>query len=337
MNRLSLLAPLIILMVLTGTVAAAYAIDWTSPSYAFYGADGTGPIYFSVSFESTNGTWTGGLIVFSHFNMGGAGDFGTIGFAGELGLSTTIREIVPDDHILMQTVAATTKNFTIYLPTEYVMNVTNSAAWTWNNSSKMLKLTAPAGTAQIQVDFTESSDTPTVFYVPQWFVDQGGSFFGIAGFFTEIQKVMTAFTTFFLTSVANIVSLITVIMMSVIFYTTSVLYWFVKMAAFFISLITIIGDFLNGTRVIDSSIGNVWVFLNFNAWVDFVPVMVFILWWSGLPGRSKKTGRGWGELIISDLQTVMYLVDLAWNWSWTIFNFVYGFVMQFVGLVWSLV
>jgi hypothetical protein len=336
MSRTPKLIPLLLIIALSIGVVAAQAITWTSPTYAFYGAAGTGPIFFASSFECTNGSWGGNLIRFTDFNMAGAGNFGYIGFGGQAGLNTTIQEVVPSDHILMQCVG-TGQNFTIYLPTQYVMNVTNAAAWGYNNTTKMLKIDTISGTTSITISFTIGGTTPTVFYIPQWFVDQGGAFFGISSVFTSISSVMAAFVVGFTNSVTYIVSFIGTIITSIYFVAGSIYFWFSRMSLLIIQIVTIIGNILDGSSTVQTGLGNIWTFLNFSAWLDLVPLIAFITWIDSIPVRSRKTGRGQMEIMIGDIQVVMYLVDTVWGWSWTIFNFVFGVVMQFVSLMWSLI
>jgi hypothetical protein len=66
-------------------------------------------------------------------------------------------------------------------------------------------------------------------------------------------------------------------------------------------------------------------------------VIGFASWFGGLPVRANRAGSSMASVLTGDVQVVMYWVDLVWGWSWTVFNFVYGVVMQFVSLLWGLI
>jgi hypothetical protein len=66
-------------------------------------------------------------------------------------------------------------------------------------------------------------------------------------------------------------------------------------------------------------------------------VIGFASWMGSLPVRAKRSGGNMFSLLTGDIQTAMWYVDLVWGWSWTVFSFVYGIVMQFVSLLWGLI
>ena len=330
-----LLAPLIIMMMLGG-VASAYALTWTAPTYPFYGAGG-GAMYFYQGMTATNGSWIGGILCFTDFNYALAGAFNdTVGFDAQNGTTMILLEAIPTDHILIQTNGFDTyRNVTLYLPGNNVVNVTNAAAWTWNNATSLLNVTTPMGIANINISFILGGTTPTIFYIPQWFLNQGGAYFGVTNFFAQLLSVMAAFVAWFTSAISNIITLIYWIMTGVVFIASQVITWFGRIIAFFVNLLTIIGSFFDGTYT--SGLPNLWTIFNVSQWIDFVPIIGFILWFDSLYRRKRKTGQGVIEIFIGDAQKVMYVVEQVWNWSWIVFNFVVNTVMTFVSLLWGLI
>jgi hypothetical protein len=334
MSRSPKLIPLLLLTMLALSVVAAQAISWTDPMYAFYGSAGTGPIYFAESFDATAGYWTGGCVVFSDFNFGGAGVFGTIGFAADLGVSLNIQSVIPATSIGLTATSGAGGNFTVYLPAHLVYNVTGATAWDYD--SGFLEVQMPAGATVVAISLVAGSG-PTIFVIPQWFVDQGGVFFGVTGFFTQLMAVMAQFVTWFVDSVANVIGLLFYIMTGIMNVAGFVITWFSRSISFMTTLFTAVGGIFTSfgtasapyTEVINLIFSADGLMLGF--------VIGFMSWFGGLPARARKTGQNLLSILTGDVQVAMYWVDLVWGWSWTVFQFVYGVIMQFVSLLWGLI
>ena len=335
-----LLAPLIIITLMLSGVAVAFAPTWVSPTYPFYGGGG-GAIYFNSGFTATNGSWIGQFIAFTGFNYAGAGAFGaTVGFDADIDTTMTLLEAVPLDHILLNTNSVgATRNVTLWLQGCNVVNVTNAASWHWSNVTYILKITTPIGLTNINISFIAGGGggTPTTFYIPQWFLNQGGAFFGIADLFTNLMSVMGAFVVWFTTSVSNVVALIFSIASIVFFVGGSVIYWFGLFVTFWMGLFGAIGNILNGTSSITTGLGDMWSYFGVATWIGFIPLVVTVAWFDSVPKRAKRSGQGEIQIIIADIQIIMYVVGTVWEWSFTIFTFVFNTVMTFVSLVWSLI
>ena len=178
---------------------------------------------------------------------------------------------------------------------------------------------------------------PTVFYVPQWFIDQGGSFFGVANFFTQIMAVMAAFVAWFVQAVQTVISLIYSIASIIFFVAGTVIYWFAAFVNFWIAMFSFIGAITNGTSSIQTGLGDMWSYFGVATWVGFIPLVFTVIWFDSVESRGKKTGRSHVEILIADIQIIMYVVGTVWEWSWLIFSFVFNTIMTFVSLVWSLI
>lgn len=336
MGRPLKLLPLLTL-VLVCSVVAAQAITWTSPTFPFYGSAGTGPIYFASSFQCTNGSWSGGLIRFTDFNYAGSGNFGTWGIGADAGVSISVLEMAPDTYALMTFTNVAAGNATLWFPALQVVNCTNAAAYTWDNATKLLELQSPAGGAQITISFTTSGAMPSIFIIPQWFVDQGGVFFGVTGFFTSLMTVMSSFVAWFASAILNVVDLIYWIMMGVVTIASFIITWFGRGITFMIRLFTAVGSIFDRANTTVAPYSEVIAILFSADGLSLAFVIGFASWFGGLSVRASRGGSNMFSVLTGDVQVVMYWVGLVWEWSWTVFNFVYGVVMQFVSLLWGLI
>lgn len=337
MSRAPKLLPLLTIMILAVSVVAAQALTWTFPTYPFYASTTEhGAMYFQQGMTATNGSWIGGLLAFTDWNYAAGGAFNhTVGFAAQNDTTMTFLEAIATDHILIQTNrVGALANVTLWLQGCNVVNVTNAVAYTWDNSTYLLEITAPMGLANINIALVPGGGSmPTIFFIPQWFVDQGGAFFGVANFFSQLMAVMTAFVAWFLLSVSAIVSLIWAIMTIVLFVGGAVIYWFTAFVTFWVQLFTVIGGLFDGTT------GPIDIITSFNvaAWLNIVPIISTMMWYDSIINRMRKSGTPTIDILVGDIQRIMYIVGVVWEWTWLIFNFVYGVVMQFVSLLWGLI
>lgn len=161
-------------------------------------------------------------------------------------------------------------------------------------------------------------------------VNEGFSFFGLAGNVTGvIIPTITNLAGWFTESATAVVDMTTGVLTLIFYISGTVTAWVARMANFFVNLLT------NINRVFDGTIGghNVWTEFNVSAWIDFIPVIAFVVWFGGLPQRSKRAGVSSLEVLIRDLQIASYIVGEVWNWSFTLFNFIVNSVMTFVSVV----
>jgi len=117
----------------------------------------------------------------------------------------------------------------------------------------------------------------------------------------------------------------------VFFVGGAIIYWFTAFVTFWVQLFTFIGGLFNGTT------GPFDIIAEFNvmAWLNIVPVISTMMWYDSLIHRMRKSGQPTIDILVGDIQRIMYVVGVVWEWSWTIFNFVYSVVMQFFSLLWS--
>jgi len=162
-------------------------------------------------------------------------------------------------------------------------------------------------------------------------INQAFAYYGLVT--ANILSVLTAFVVYFASSATAMISLIASIMTAVIFVAGSLIYWLNLFVNFFVGLFTAIGNILNGTSTIVTGLEDMWAYFGFATWASAVPVFAFILWISSVSSRTAKSGRSNIEIMVGDLQIVTYLVDLVWNWAYTVFNFVVNIIMQFLSVI----
>ena len=181
-------------------------------------------------------------------------------------------------------------------------------------------------------DITYISTQPA-FIIAQWIIDGLDYVTGGTGIFAAFAGVLTGFTTYFFTSVTSVVSLITQVMTLVIFASGSIIFWVTQFTATFINVFTEIGDIFDGTSVLVTGVGDMWVYFGFSQWLPVLPIFLIVFWLISLDDRTSKGGRGYFELAVGDLQIVSYLVGEVWNWTYLIINFVFNTAMTFMGII----
>lgn len=338
MGRPLKLLPLFTLMLVCSAVAA-YAITWTDPTFPFYASTTDhGAIYFASSFTADSGNWTAGLLMFYNMSYAGSTTFTSIGYAAQNATTLTLLEASPTSHMLMSTEGSgALRNVTLYLPVSTVVNVTNVDAYTWNNATNLLEITTSLGPALVRVNFVAGSGLPVEFIIPAWFIDLGGAYFGVADFFTNLTNVMAAFVAWFLTSVGYVISLIFYIMTGIVNIATFVILWFGRGITFAVTLLTAVGNIFDQGYTTVAPYKEV-IDLIFSADGLMLAFTIgFASWFASLEARAIRSGGNMMAVMTGDLQTAMWWVDTVWGWSWTVFNFVYGVVMQFVSLLWGLI
>jgi len=306
------------------------AMTYDATSIPFYGVEGSGPIYFSSIFTADGGAWVGNCIYFVNFNLNSGGSWSSLGFYAQSGAQITVSSALVSTKVITMTVISTGANKTIevYIPDFTPTNATNVTSWSYSATTGTLTMLTLDGTKTVVI----SASTTTTFRILDLVV-AAFNFFGLSDISTPLFATISAFTTFFTSSSSAIILLITQIMTLVLFVSGSLIFWLTSFITFFINLFTIIGSIIDGTSSVQTGIGNMWTFFNFSAWVNFVPIVVFISWLDSLEKRRKQTGTDEIRLAIADLQLVSYVVGEVWNWTYTVFNFVFNVIMSLVGVL----
>jgi hypothetical protein len=278
-------------------------------------------------------TYTGTLIDFFSLNMAGAGDFGTLGLNATLGLTLTVLEVVPNGRLLLSTSTVTNgKNVTVYLPLASNMTVTGASAYHWNSTTKLLRLTAPLGLAQITINLIAGAPAP-VFYVASWFIDQAGNYFHVTGLFSSIYSSMITLASSFTSALSNGITLLYQIYRLITGVIGPVIFWFTGIVNFFIAFFTQAGNLIDAAKAQSSAINEIFGLLGNPEIIMMICAVGFLVWINSIQDRSRQRGGGDIQLIIGDIQTAEWILGTLYNWSMAIFNFMWGLISWFIGLI----
>jgi hypothetical protein len=321
--------PLVALILLGVTVAQAIPFAFLGP---YYGAPGTGAVYFDNAFSADSVGWSYSCIFFTNFNMT-AGSFGTVGFGADAGVTVTVREVIPDNSIHVFVAAPAGGSFRVYTPAKAPLNVTGATSWTYNGL--YTELVMPAGNADVYLGFTTTNEV--TYYVPEWLLNAFGFLTGLTNVVTNMIALLKVFTAYLTTSIANVTTFIASIMTFIFFVSGGVIYWFTSTSAMFINVFTKAGQLIDNSSLalygVGNGIGNLWTYFGFNQWIGLVPLFAIVFWFYGLGSRSVKSGRGLIEIAVGDFQIVSYIVGEVWGWLYLIINFVFNTAMSLASIV----
>lgn len=148
------------------------------------------------------------------------------------------------------------------------------------------------------------------------FLDRAFAFFGLVGGVTgTVYGMVTSFAAWFTDSALAMVNMATAVVTLILYISGTVISWVTRFSNFFVALINAINN-------------NVWIdfITQFNvaAWIDVVPVLAFIGWYSGLSRRAAHSGRSATMVLISDLQVASWIIGEIWGWTSNVFYFVWN-------------
>lgn len=232
---------------------------------------------------------------------------------------------------------------------EYITTVTgtvSSGAFAVNGTAKasgrvtQYRIYIDMADADYADDYAPDGDTVTVTTTGAWGLtwpplqqildDIFSHFTGLVGIVTAIQSVITAFSAWFLQSVAAIISLIYWVMMAVIYASSSVIFWLGQFVPAVINVFTIIGAMIDGSGAIVTGLGDLWGYFGFSQWLTIIPIFGIWYWVAGLAWRVKRSGRGTIDVIVGDLQVVAWIVGEVWGWVYLVFNAVVNLVFTLI-------
>ena len=206
-------------------------------------------------------------------------------------------------------------------------------------SAAVLRTTAYHAYLNLVPDYTDGNapdgdlvyvTTVASFYISDTIIDAFNTY-GMA--FSSVTNIISGLAGFFTSAAANMLSFLIQMITMVSFVYGSVIFWLIRFASFFIYFFTLFGDMLAGGGALATELGDIWAYIGFVTWVDAVPVFVVIYWMYTLEDRSRKSGRGLLDLMISDLQVTLYLLGVVWEWTSTVFNVTLNLLMSFAGLI----
>ena len=320
-----LTVPLLALMTVAVALAGAIPFAFLGP---YYGAPGTGAIYFQEAFTADSVGWSNSCIFFTNFNMT-AGIFGSVGFGADAGVTVTVREVIPDNSIHISVSSAGGGDVRVYTPAKAPLTVTGATSWTYNGL--FTELVVPAGNVDIYLGFTTTNEV--TYYVPEWLLNAFGFLTGLTTVVGNMIALLKVFTVYLTTSIANVTTFIASIMTFIFFFAGGVIYWFGTMSAAVINVINIAGALVDGTSSAFNGIGNLWTYFGFTQWLPVIPIFLIVFWMVSLDERTRKGGSGYIQLAIADLQVVSYIVGEVWGWLYLVINFVFNTAMSLASIV----
>jgi hypothetical protein len=327
---LNVKAALPILVLMMVSVASVYALPFAFLG-PYYGAPGTGAIYFDHAFEANSVGWNYGCIYFTSFNMT-SGVFGSVGFGAQSGVTLQVHSVIPDNQIYLSVQSLIGHTFRVYSPGKAPLNVTGASSWVYNGLYTELVM---PGNADVYLYYTTQNDV--TYYVPEWLINAFGFLTGLTNVVGNMIVLLKIFTTYLTTSIANVTTFIASIMTFIFFVSGGVIYWFTSTSAMFINIFTKAGQLIDNSSLalygVGNGIGNLWTYFGFNQWIGLVPLFAIVFWFYGLGSRSVKSGRGLIEIAVGDFQIVSYIVGEVWNWLYLIINFVFNTAMSLASIV----
>jgi len=111
-----------------------------------------------------------------------------------------------------------------------------------------------------------------------------------------------------------------------------ILSWFTRMVSFFTTLISTVHDIFAGVYSVRAGIGDLWAFINFNSWIDFVPVAVFLAWMFDLDRRWRQTGQ-WVSHFVGDVQMIWWLITLIFGMATTVIETVLSYTYRLIDIL----
>jgi len=130
-----------------------------------------------------------------------------------------------------------------------------------------------------------------------------------------VEKIASFFSTMFQYLDNSVSWATTVLVQTFTFFTSTVgwvLSWFTRMISFFVTLIATVHDIFAGVYSAQAAIGDLWQYISFNTWIDFVPVVLFLSWMYDLDRRWRATGQ-WLPHFIGDLQMIWWVISVIFD------------------------
>lgn len=107
--------------------------------------------------------------------------------------------------------------------------------------------------------------------------------------------------------------------------------WFTRIISFFITLFTYVVAILNGTQTGIGTLVDIWTFFEVTTWIDFIPVVIAIMWFESLDKRGST--QGWVNALVSDLNIVIGFASFFMQMFGFIIDTVFNLVMTLMDAV----
>jgi len=154
----------------------------------------------------------------------------------------------------------------------------------------------------LAVDGDVVSVFTTEFYLSA-LIEDAFAVFGILDYLANATAYGTALGAFFVDSITNITQLIVQQFLLILGIFGFFIDWYTRMMSLATNIGNIVTGLFDGTGAIVWGAGNFWDYINFSAWIDLVPVVLFIWWVESIAKRG--TTQGEATVFLGDMQTVM--------------------------------
>ncbi len=170
-----------------------------------------------------------------------------------------------------------------------------------------------------------------VFSVFDWnpladLLDSLFALFGITGFVTQITTFINGISTFFSTSLTNIVTLVGQQFQFIAVAFNTLTYWFGLVLGTVLDFIQFGRDIMDGVSGYFAWMGNLWDWIGWNVWAPVLPLYIFLRWIMSIPERANTTSGGEIQVLINDFNTVASLISYFLG----VFSFIISTVYQYV-------
>lgn len=151
-------------------------------------------------------------------------------------------------------------------------------------------------------------------------------YFGILDYMTQITTYINGLTTYFSTSLVNIVTLVVQQFQFITMAFNSVAYWFGLVLGTLTDFVQFVRDIMDGVSGYFAWMGNLWDWIGWSVWAPVLPLYIFLRWLMSIPERAKVTSGGEIQVFINDFNTVASLISYFVG----VFSFVVSTVYQYV-------
>jgi len=143
---------------------------------------------------------------------------------------------------------------------------------------------------------------------PIWdLINSAFSYFGITNYMGEAIAYVTGISTYFSSSIANMITLITQQFRIITNTFTLFIRWFTRFTDMILTLAGHITSLFDGTGALVTYLGNWWTFIDLASWYPLVTLVAVLMWIDSIARRGKTQGEI--QVAIRDMQTIMSILS----------------------------
>ena len=155
--------------------------------------------------------------------------------------------------------------------------------------------------------------------------------FGILEYLSNATAYATALGAYFVESITNITQLIVQQFLLILGIFNFFIDWYTRMMSLVTSIGNAVTGLLDGTGTITTGLGNVWTWISFGAWIDIVPVFLFIWWVDSITKRGERQGEI--TVFFGDMSTVFNVTSWFLSMFGLIINTVTDLAFRLLGVI----